>query len=437
MKIPEPSFTLKEPNSKQETLLNMKVYLNYKRITISTGVKIPPTAWSKEDGSPINDKKVLTKLERDYPGVTNVVKTAENTINNFRIAYQKAVARLEMLSEAYDEKTLKQQIEKELGKEKVTVQKKKETLTQFISRIIKEMEEGTRLTTKGKTFTKSTLKNYKGFEVQFKEFQRKRNRNVDFEDVTIDLRDALVNFFQSKNYSPNTIHRHIKQLKSLMSLAFELGLHANLEFQKRHFQTPQVETTEIYLTDAELDKIYELDLSANPHYDLARDVFLAGCYTAQRYSDYSRICSDHIKFTDGRARFIHLTQVKTGIPVVIPIRPKLEAILKKYDYNLPRTHEQKVNSYIKKVAAMAEITNPEEDDVFKNGRRSSQSKPKCDLVKTHTARRSGATNMYLSGIPVLSIMKVTGHKTEREFLKYIRITTQEHADSLSSHPYFS
>jgi integrase len=62
---------------------------------------------------------------------------------------------------------------------------------------------------------------------------------------------------------------------------------------------------------------------------------------------------------------------------------------------------------------------------------------KCDLVKTHTARRSGATNMYLAGVPTIAIMKITGHKTEREFMKYIRITEEQTAIELMSHPYFS
>jgi hypothetical protein len=58
------------------------------------------------------------------------------------------------------------------------------------------------------------------------------------------------------------------------------------------------------------------------------------------------------------------------------------------------------------------------------------------VIKTNTARRSGATNMCLAGIPSLDIMKITGHKTEREFFKYIRITKEETAEMLSNHEYF-
>jgi integrase len=61
---------------------------------------------------------------------------------------------------------------------------------------------------------------------------------------------------------------------------------------------------------------------------------------------------------------------------------------------------------------------------------------KYTLVSTHTARRTGATNMYLSGIPVARIMLLTGHKTEQSFFRYIRIEREENAKTLSEHPFF-
>jgi len=33
-------------------------------------------------------------------------------------------------------------------------------------------------------------------------------------------------------------------------------------------------------------------------------------------------------------------------------------------------------------------------------------------------------------------MQMTGHKTERSFLKYIRVTPEENALRISKHPYF-
>lgn len=45
----------------------------------------------------------------------------------------------------------------------------------------------------------------------------------------------------------------------------------------------------------------------------------------------------------------------------------------------------------------------------------------------HTARRTFATLMYLKGIPAISIMAITGHTTEENFMKYIKLDKSEHA----------
>ena len=90
---------------------------------------------------------------------------------------------------------------------------------------------------------------------------------------------------------------------------------------------------------------------------------------------------------------IDLKQQKTGNHVVIPVRPELQAILEKYDNRLPRTYEQKVNHLIKEIAREAGITEKVEVSYIENGEKKSRLVEKCDLVKTHTARRSGATNM--------------------------------------------
>ena len=56
---------------------------------------------------------------------------------------------------------------------------------------------------------------------------------------------------------------------------------------------------------------------------------------------------------------------------------------------------------------------------------------KWEAVSSHTARRSAATNMFKAGIPSISIMKITGHKTETQFMKYIKVSKEENADGLT------
>jgi hypothetical protein len=44
--------------------------------------------------------------------------------------------------------------------------------------------------------------------------------------------------------------------------------------------------------------------------------------------------------------------------------------------------------------------------------------------------------MYLAGISPIDIMKISGHKSEKEFKKNINVTREQTAISLASHPYF-
>lgn len=326
-----------------------------------------------------------------------------------------------------------------------------ETLFQYIQRFIDEATAGTRLN-RGKHYTASTIKNYKGFQVQLNEFcgiytdetkakllkkgeSLRSVKVLNFEDITIDFYNEYLNFFNDKNYSPNTSGRHIKQLKVIMRQAREEGLHNNTEFQRKSFEAMAVKVDNTYLNEAELKKLFDLNLSENKNHEIARDVFLCGCYTSQRYSDYSRISKEMIKEYSG-IKVIELVQQKTGERCIIPIRPELRYILEKYDYSLPKTHEQKVNKAIKKVCEKAEINEKVYIESYEGGLKVKKSVHKYELIKTHTARRSGCTNMYLAGIPTIDIMKISSHKTEREFQKYIKVTKQETAMSLSIHPYF-
>lgn len=113
-------------------------------------------------------------------------------------------------------------------------------------------------------------------------------------------------------------------------------------YKTDEFITYREDIEPVYLTEEEIDRLYNLDLSGkgNEHLELARDVFLVGCWTALRYSDYSRINKDHITTTGKGVKVIRIKTQKTGEPLDIPIRPELDDILSKYDYTLPKTHEQ-------------------------------------------------------------------------------------------------
>lgn len=313
----------------------------------------------------------------------------------------------------------------------------RESLSDYIARYVREMESGERLNIHKLRYGLSTIKNYKGFVIQFDEFCKAMHKRYDFGDIDLKFYDDFVAYFTAKDYSINTIGRHVKELKIIMRAAREEGLHDNGLIESRKFRVLTAEVENIYLTESEIRAIAEVDLDGDKHKSIARDIFLVGCYTAQRFSDYSTINEGNIRTLDNGQSVIDLKQQKTGNRVVIPIRAEMQAILDKYENRLPKAYEQKVNMYIKEIAREAGIVDMVEVSYVESGEKKSHLVEKCELVKTHTARRSGATNMYLAGIPMIAIMKITGHKTEKEFMKYIKITEEQTAIELMNHPYFA
>lgn len=329
-----------------------------------------------------------------------------------------------------------------------------ESLNQYIKRFIDEATSGKRLANSGnakKQYTWHSLRAMRNFMLSFNTYQgienvgiRKQkdkkwperpNKPLNWDEINIDFYNDFIEFFYEMNCSPNYVGKLIQILKSIMRQAREEKLHNNMEIERKAFRAMSEEVDNIYLTTEELKKLSDADLSDSRHLQEVRDVFLAGCYTAQRYSDYSRICKDNIKVIDGK-KYVELTQQKTGEKCIIPIMPELEAILKKYDYTLPKSFQQKVNDGIKKIGLKAGITEMIQIERNRGGLTVKTNEMKCNLIKTHTARRTGISLMYIAKIPILDIMKISGHRSTSEFLNYIKVSKLETAIRLASHEYF-
>lgn len=312
---------------------------------------------------------------------------------------------------------------------------KNETLRQYLNRFCEEAKAGVRLATVGTTkrrYSYETLRGMRGSVKSFEMFEDAAHRSSNFNDIDIAWYDAFVAFYYERGCSANYVGRHIKTLKTIMHMAREEGLHQNIDIDRKSFKVISEKVDPIYLTEDEVHRMFIKDLSDQPHLERARDIFLAGVYTAQRYSDYNRINKSMIKNGE-----IHLVQQKTNEKCIIPIKPELEIILKKYDYTLPKSHEQKVNLHIKTVGEKCEINDPIAIEEYKGGLKVKKTEPKYKLIRTHTARRTGITLMYLAGIEPIDIMKISAHRTEREFLKYVRVSKEQTSKRLKTHPYYS
>ncbi len=59
--------------------------------------------------------------------------------------------------------------------------------------------------------------------------------------------------------------------------------------------------------------------------------------------------------------------------------------------------------------------------------------PRYNCVTTHTPRRNGITNMYLTHkFTIVQMMHVSGHKTQKTFMDYIKLSSDEIADEIDA-----
>ena len=284
---------------------------------------------------------------------------------------------------------------------------------------------------------KATIGSYGQTLTVLKGYETQKRKRLTFEAIDVDFYYEFKDYLMSGcNYSPNTVGKHIKNLKAFMNEATERGLNTNQTFKSKKFKVESEDADNIYLTESELDRMRELDLSNNLRLDKARDLFLIGCYTGLRFSDFSQLTKSNLTQFEG-TECITLKTQKTGEKVTIPLRIQAKAILSKYEntltgFPLPIAN-QNLNYYIKEIGEMAGITELVLQYITKGRLKTEVERPKFELIGTHTARRSFATNAFLSGLDSVNIMKITGHRSNKTFLKYIKITAEQNALLVANH----
>ena len=274
-----------------------------------------------------------------------------------------------------------------------------------------------------------------------------------WKDINKALADRFVSFMEKNGYMVTSINKYIICFKAMIQNAMDQELHNN-PIALRAFSKKKIQETdkakEIYLTKAELQALYEMPLEGLK--DKVRDVFLVGCYTCQRFSDYARLEKENFTTTAKGTKVVRIVQEKTGNDVVIPIlNDNLLHIAEKYGYDIPKVNDVILNRYIKQILKELSSTVPslarkertlltmKEREKEKQGlvsferdNKENVIKPRYELVSSHTARRSGITNLYLSGnFDTYQMMSISGHRDEKTFYEYIKLSSDEVADSIA------
>lgn len=338
----------------------------------------------------------------------------------------------------------------EIEKRQKEAEREKADVILFMDRFLDGIRSGV-IKNGAETYNKNTCKVWGNFLGILKRFYEANP--FTWTDINKSLTDRFVCFMEDEGYMVKSINKYLVCFRAMVGYALDQGIHGNSlalkAFSKKKVQESD-KAKEIYLTEAELQALYEMRLEGLR--DTVRDVFLVGCYTCQRFSDYSRLERENFSTTAKGTKIVRIVQEKTGNSVVIPIlNDNLLNIAKKYDYEIPRVNDVVLNRYIKAilcelsdtvptlarlertVLTMKERAKEERGEVsFMRDPKGYVVKPRYDLVSSHTARRSGITNLYLTGLfDSFQMMSVSGHKDEKTFSEYIKLSSDEIADAIA------
>lgn len=326
--------------------------------------------------------------------------------------------------------------------------------TDFYEQYLEDLRSGKRLKYKSTDkLADSTITGMADTLRLLRRYEDERNHRYTLEEITMTYQRQLLQWLINRGCKPNTLTGIMRKIHTVFKGAFEMELTRNNEFQRRDFVPRNEEVENVFLTPDMVRELEDLDLSSNQSLNDAilnsgleedriqellrtvrvsrrwtmirvRDLFLLGVYTGQRFSDYSRISLKMITEYCGK-KFIKLIQKKENKKVMIPLDKRIIPILNRHYGSAPEVTVQILNDTIKIIGEILGWTWEPDFDERRMGKKKG---PRfCDMISSHTARRTFATNAYAAGVPLQSIMAVTGHSTEEKLRTYLKLQPQDKA----------
>lgn len=398
--------------------IRMRVIFAGKRIELTTGYRIDVAKWDS------------TK-ERVKNGTTNKLDQSASEINSDLLRYytemqevfkefevQNTIPTPEQVKGAFN--TRLNPIKEVEIKPDIPVVDFKMAFNEFVKECGKQ-NNWTNSTYDKFSAVKNHLKSFKS-DLTFEYFDENGlNNYVDFLRTTKDMRNS-------------TIGKQLGFLKWFLRWSFKKGYNTNSAYDTFNPKLKNTSKKVIFLTWNELTKLREYQIPSQKQYlERVRDVFLFCCFTGLRYSDVF-----NLRRSDIKENHIEITTVKTADSLIIELNNHSKAIIEKYkdiafqdQKVLPVISNQRMNTYLKELAELAEINEPVRETYYKGNERIDVVTPKYSLLGTHAARRTFICNALSLGIPANVVMKWTGHSDYKAMKPYIDIADDIKASAMS------
>ena len=253
--------------------------------------------------------------------------------------------------------------------------------------------------------------------------------------MTAEFIDDFIIYLEDQGLRHNTIVGYILKVQTLVRRASQYNYAVDVTYDEIDLKCEP--TNAVFLSMNEITRIYYYKFvkqDKRKAKERIRDMFILGCLTALRYSDYSRLTSQNL--ING---YIVIRTKKTNVDVKVPAHDYVREIFSKYAGQVPcGLCIQYFNKYLKVIMKEIGLNDLVTYSFTKGGELKTVTREKWELISSHTARRSAATNMYLTGrMKTFEIMKLTGHRTEQNFFRYIRLTSDDTARSISGDMFWS
>lgn len=277
---------------------------------------------------------------------------------------------------------------------------------------------------------------------KFEAFSKKFPGDLYFRHVNLSIFESYRNWlWKSGATADSTVHKHLRRFRQMCKHAAAngetMGCDINAISLSDQLKVSGSARDNIALYDVELEYLAGIDLSADPEKEKVRDLFLMGCYTGLRFNRWGEIRKDNLVVENGVQMLQVFTKKGRRKAITLPLHPVLKAICERYEWNLPKVPTgQHFNRTIKEICKDAGYT--EEIALARNvkGRSVIERYKKYDLISTHTARRSFATNADAAGVPFKDIKALTGHSKDATLQHYIKEDGKRRAERLSALPWF-
>jgi site-specific recombinase XerD len=404
------SFFLRDPLASFSSSIHLICHFNGKRIKMSTELSIKPTMW------------IQSSMRARIHGTFKEAKDINEKLDKFEAAVNKIVYDLKDKNLSISTRDFKERIHREVllntytkdGQsfwfyydEFVAHQK-----LHFSNSIYKDYNNSLRKHLKATEETYDTIITFSSLKQSSDSLFHKFYNYLAFEALNKDGENGM---------AINTIGKNVKCLKAFLHYCFDRDI--CIPFSLKHMVVEQIDTDKIYLTEEEIKRLLDLK-NLNTKEKEVRDLFVIGCETGMRFANFTTIHKDN--YQSGNLVFSQVKSSGLKAKIIIPLSQNHKTIAESYNYELPNPKVGcfEFNKIIRNLCESAGIVNTILIQNVTKKKTTNLSYRKFQLVSSHTARRSFCTNKFLNGMPVPAIMKFSGHKTERSFMKYLKLDAE-------------